>query len=119
MELLPLTTGLIALLTTMLTGVFRSVLDRAKAWHPLAVQSLVLVVSLAVTAAAHYIGLVPETYQGLLSLVLQAVVGALGAVGINNVKDGVKYGSAGAVSDERIAASTETFIARKNPGAEE
>lgn len=93
--LLPLSTTILAVVTTVTTGLFRSLLDRAKTWHPLAVQALAGAIGIALALAGNYLNLLPSDLQGTLAIVLQGVVAAWTAVGINNTKDGVKYGTAG------------------------
>lgn len=93
--LLPLSTTILAVVTTMLTGLFRSLLDRTKTWHPLAVQALAGTVGIVLALAGNYLNVLPSDLQGTFAIILQGVVAAWTAVGINNTKDGVKYGSAG------------------------
>ena len=118
-DILPIQTAAVALVSTMLLGMIRSFFDSMKNWHPLATQGTVIAISVSLVAGLHYFNLVPVEYQGALFAVLQGIVAGLGAIGMNNVKDGAKYGSAGATPENRKLENTDVYVAKRNTGAEE
>lgn len=97
MELTPLVTALIGLITTVLVGLLKKGFDFIDKLQPLAKQGVVLGVATTLVVVFHFFdfGLVPETYRTPFTFILQALVSGLSAIGFNNVKDGVTGQSVG------------------------